>query len=267
VTYTRATGGENRIPDRRCNPGGRRFSEPNWGFRAGKKLNPEFRHVGHAQHTIGVEVGILRLPVDELRSFMQGHPRSPRQRSLHLRPSAVRMNDGSSIDDHGQLLDAHASDPGQPGRIARSWPKVVAIPSPTSLGIGLSQPAFWAARASTAASSMKLLPLMWAVSRLPRVKTNNQVDHAGDQTQQRRKPTFRPRAHFRSHRPTPSRWRLCPRSPLGNAVDGYFWSDETEAHRKSDRGGRHAVSDCRVYEFQRHMGSVGKLQEAASHSE
>src|SRR5580704_9487175 len=35
--------------------------------------------------------------------------------------------------------------------IARSWPNVVAMPSPTSFGVGLPQPAFWATRASTAA--------------------------------------------------------------------------------------------------------------------
>lgn len=66
------TGREDRIFYRRRHNGRARSAESDRGIGTWEILNLDFRHVGHSQKSLCVRVGIPRLPVDELRPFMQG---------------------------------------------------------------------------------------------------------------------------------------------------------------------------------------------------
>ena len=63
----------NRGRDRRR----RRLAKTDRCFCARKKLDFDFGHVSHTQHSIGIEIRILRLPCDELRALVQGQGQAP----------------------------------------------------------------------------------------------------------------------------------------------------------------------------------------------
>src|SRR5271163_4932716 len=68
VTNASARGGKDRI--RYCGRDWRRrrFAEADRRFGARKKFDHEFGYVAHAQRRIGVQIGVLRLTVYELRT-------------------------------------------------------------------------------------------------------------------------------------------------------------------------------------------------------
>jgi hypothetical protein len=104
MTDARAGGSKNRISDRRRNRGCGRLTQSDRGFRAGNKLNVNFRCFSHTKYSVAIEIRILRLPFGELGSFIQGHRNTPQSCALHLGCGAIRMNDRSGVDDKGQLF-------------------------------------------------------------------------------------------------------------------------------------------------------------------
>src|SRR5256712_2313301 len=137
-------------------------------------------------------------------------------------------------------------------------------------------------RTSTAAITTRL-PVMWAVKILPRVKKPTRstmpamtLSKVGSRFSNRDSADASA-AGWGQGCATPesvvdidiflrlSRLRL--RRSLAKAIDGRLRNDEAEAHRQNNRDGGHAVGDCCAHELQRRMRAVGKLQEAARHSE
>src|SRR5580693_139899 len=125
ITDTRAGGSENGISDRRSNSGGRWLAQPDRRFRAGNKLNVHFRRFSHAEHSVAIEIRVLRLPFGELGSLIQGRRKPPQSRAFHLSCGAIRMNDCSRVYDNGQFLycdvagravNPHTSGAGNPRR-------------------------------------------------------------------------------------------------------------------------------------------------------
>ena len=66
MTNACARGGEDGICNRRCNRRYRRFTKPNWCFRAWQELYLDVRYVSYAQQCIRVQVCILRLAFHKL---------------------------------------------------------------------------------------------------------------------------------------------------------------------------------------------------------
>src|SRR5262249_44580078 len=66
---------------------------------------------------------------------------------------------------------------------------------------------------------------------------------------------------------TSLRSRLRTRSTGGQTINCNLGNNDAEAHRQNDVNGGHAVRDCRTQEIQSRIRAIGKLDEAAGHSE
>src|SRR6266849_10923737 len=97
VTDASARRGKDSVCDRGRDRSRRRLAEANRRFRAREKLDLQFGYVAHAQGRISIEVDILRLTFDELRSLVEGHAQSPQRAALNLGLGAVRMNNRAGV--------------------------------------------------------------------------------------------------------------------------------------------------------------------------
>src|SRR5262249_39163139 len=96
---------ENRIGDGGRYHGRARLAEPNRSLGAVDELDVELGHITDAQRHVTVEVRILHLALDELRSLVEGHAQAPQRTAFDLRERAIRMNHCARVDDNRELFD------------------------------------------------------------------------------------------------------------------------------------------------------------------
>src|ERR1700675_3316677 len=78
MTKTCARGGKDRVPNRWRNSGTRGLAQPDWHFRTGNKLNVKFWYFSRTEHSVAIEIRILRLASDELGSLVQSRRKTPK---------------------------------------------------------------------------------------------------------------------------------------------------------------------------------------------
>src|SRR5262245_50907539 len=95
---------ENGVADRRCDHRRARLAEPDRDLSAVNELDVELRHIPDAQWRVAVEIRVLHLTLDELRSLMERHAEAPQNAAFDLRERAVRMDERARVDDDRELL-------------------------------------------------------------------------------------------------------------------------------------------------------------------
>ena len=81
-----------------------RFTQPYGLLITLDELDIQLGHVAHAHGPIAVQVRVFYLAIDKFSPLMQREARSPKGRALRLRQGAIRVHNGSFIDDDGQFV-------------------------------------------------------------------------------------------------------------------------------------------------------------------